>query len=79
MKIKVVEKCDVEGSERGEKEGLRIIYYNAKGSTLLEALEDFENNFDFDNVHDTYDEFDGACQSSKTIEVSEVDELPKVR
>ena len=68
MRIKVIEKCEVDGDE---KEGLRVIYYNATGDTLLEALSDFENNFDFDNVEETYDEFDGECENSRTISVSE--------
>lgn len=76
IKIKVIEKCDVDGSERNENEGLRIVYYNSPKDTLLQALEDYENNFDSDNIYETYDEFDGECQDSEVIEISIISEFP---
>ena len=76
MKIEIIEKCVVDNSNNeNETEGLRHVAYISAKNTLLEALEDYEKNFDPDNMADTYDEFDGECQDSKVIEAKIVEAI----
>lgn len=75
MKLKIVEKCKIEDRDI---EGIRIVYYKSSKKTLLDALNDYTNNFDSNNVHDTYDKFEGKCLSSRAVEVLELCQFPSM-
>ena len=70
MIVRVIEKCEVDNND-GVKGavGLREVDYDSDKETLPEALDDYENNFDFDKIIDTNDDFPGECQSSEIISI----------
>ena len=79
MIIKIKELCEVEyiderdSDAKGTNLAIRKIEYDSDKETLLEAFEQFENNFDIDNVVDCDDEFDGECLDTiKTLSVEEL-------
>lgn len=77
MIIKVRILCEVEDDC---KVAIRTEEYLAKGDTLLEAFQDYSNNWDVDNVLDCWDDFEGGCLNEiKVLSVEEVgdDELWK--
>ncbi|MEK3955704.1 MULTISPECIES: hypothetical protein [unclassified Psychrobacillus] len=69
MKIKIKELCLVDyiKEEEMEKEhgeelmSVRTVIYSSQKETLLEAFQEYHNDFDIDNVIQSNDEFDGEC------------------
>ena len=82
MIIKVIELCMVdyikEDDQKSNEEltATREVIYNSKKNTLVEAFQDYDsNNFDFDNVIQSNDNFDGECLDLvKYISVEEIEE-----
>lgn len=67
----IVEKCNVSDTDTGEEsEGKRFIRYATDKDTLQEALKDFEENFDFDKMEKSEDEFSGECIGSEILTAS---------
>ena len=68
----IKEMCDIERTVLGEvkfAEDLRRIIYKTEKEDLLEALVDYENNFNFANVLDTEDDFAEECLGSRIIAI----------
>lgn len=63
MVLEVFEKCDTE-----EGTGVRCVHYNTKEKGLLEALMDYNKNFDSDNILFSDDDFEGECLDSVVVE-----------
>lgn len=64
MKYQIIEKCQTSLNEAFAQ---RTIIYNSDKENFVEALLDFLENFNFDNVEATYDDFDGECESSEIV------------
>ena len=84
MIIKIKELYEVEyiderdSDAKGANLAIRRIEYDSDKKTLLEAFEQFENNFDIDKVIDCDDEFDGECLDTiKTLSVEELSCIQK--
>lgn len=84
MIIKVKELCEVkyiderDPDAKGVNLAIRKIEYDSDKETLLEAFEQFENNFDIDKVVDCDDGFDGECLDTiKTLSVEELSCIQK--
>lgn len=78
MNIKIKELCEVDyivitDPNTKPVPSIRTIVYDSDKNTLLEAFEDYQNNFDIDKVIDCNDEFDGGCLDVvKILSVAEV-------
>ena len=66
MVLQIIEECDVEDQLTT---GIRKVLYESDKENLLEALNDYENNFNSDRVIESEDFFDGTCMDSEIIEV----------
>lgn len=80
MKIIIKELClvdyikeeDMENEHGEELTAVRTVLYYSEKETLLEAFQDYDNNFDIDNVIQSRDDFDGECNGTvKYLSVEE--------
>lgn len=72
MLIEVKELCVVEINEE-ETTAIRTVVYESDKDNLLEAFNDYAENFDIDNVIICNDEFEGECLDIvKCVSVKEV-------
>lgn len=75
MIIKIAELC-----EHDNGEGTRVIYYEVEGAnTLLEALQEYEEGFNSDNIMSSNDDFEEECNYSKIVSVEKIDNFVDYR
>lgn len=69
MIVKIIERCRYENEEYGNKfeYGVRVIEYETKAESIDEAIKEIETDFDFDNVINCWDSFDGECLDSEVL------------
>lgn len=82
MIIKVTELCwvdyikeDIMEKENNEKlTATRTVIYESVQNTLLDAFQDYDKNFNINNVLQSNDDFDGQCLDTlKYIAVEEIE------
>ena len=78
--LKITERCEVsyinEDTYNYDKEkeyiSLRNYLYESHKDNFEEAVVDFINNFDSNNIYNCHDEFDGECLNSEVIKIEMV-------
>lgn len=69
MIIKVTELC-----EHDNGEGIRVVYYEVEdANTLSKALQEYEENFNSNNIISSNDDFEEECNDSEIINVEKVE------
>lgn len=70
--LKITELCEVPDEESGESlYGKRTVFYEISGQVnLIDALTDYEENFDSSKIIDSYDDFKGGCVQSTIVSAS---------
>lgn len=80
MILYIEELCEVDYiNEDDEEEEIekrqfakRSYYYESQKDNLYDAILDFEQNFDSDNLYHNEDDFDGCCLDSVVTLIEEV-------
>lgn len=70
--LKIIELCEVLDEKTTEETtGLRTIAYEiSKSKSLVDAIIDYEDNFDSDRVIESFDDFEGECLDSTIVSAS---------
>lgn len=70
MILMIKELCLVENDEMDGEEtttGVRTVIYETKADNFAEAVMEYENSFDSDNMHSSGDDFMGGCLDTISI------------